>query len=494
MWTIKRARIPANYRVPALVAGVGALGLLVGYYGHGLKVSPSSTKTETRVVVAPSVPICTPHLHLVTDADYRGMTGIAEREWGGRAYLWRAIWEANPDIKNPNLIRVGQALMIPCLCDLVKTPAVKKTVKKYAKKVVRHVAPISVQPPAAPPCKPCEPATVPATPRIESPATAPNPPPTPAQTQTQTQTQTVIVNQPPAPAPVQVAPPTPAPAPQPVPKPLVPPAPAPIKPTAVIQPPTIPIPPQPKLLAWSVWNTIGQNPIEPGDNVDMVHGDAGIILGKVLKFQFEPFVAFDGVKDTKGYSWNNRAKVQAGFKFVRPLSHGVLEFGTAYAAERRFGVGLPAQTKTGLIGFTDWWFGWQQPTRHAVKRKFLTGALPGTFQGVVGNVSPFERNNLIGWIRADQGFTLTKVRGISLIPTATSLLTFDTDKKPWNNRYTYGGGLKIAFPWKSGILDFQGGYQCAKQYAGISMTGGSRCGPGFSMNFWTGGRKRIGGG
>jgi hypothetical protein len=281
---------------------------------------------------------------------------------------------------------------------------------------------------------------------------------------------------------------------------------APAKPTAEVKPPAPAIKPtrvpQSKMLVWSLWDSIGQNPIEPGDTVNMVHGDIGVVVGRIGKFQFEPFMSLDLVKDfPKGYPWNNRVIGKVGGKVVRPFSHGVVEFGIAYAAERRNGnASSPTQTKTGGILFSNGWFGWQQPTRHSVKRKLFTGALPGTFQWWGGNLSPFEKNkgdhfgNFMGTLRFDQGVTLAKIGGVSIIPTGRLQFGFDTYGNPWNNRYTYGGGLKVAIPWKSGVMDFQGGYYCATQYVGAPVAGGSRCGPGFSINFWTGGRKKLGGG
>ena len=72
---------------------------------------------------------------------------------------------------------------------------------------------------------------------------------------------------------------------------------------------------------------------------------------------------------------------------------------------------------------------------------------------------------------------------------------FDTDNHPWNNRYSYGAGLKVAAPWKSGVVSVQAGYICAKQYAGPVTVGtpSSYCGPGISLDFWGGLRKKIGG-
>ncbi|MFA6004114.1 MAG: LysM peptidoglycan-binding domain-containing protein, partial [Elusimicrobiota bacterium] len=48
--------------------------------------------------------------HKVADTDH--MWGLAKRYYGD-PYRWRAIAEANPDIKDPNLIYPGQVLNIP---------------------------------------------------------------------------------------------------------------------------------------------------------------------------------------------------------------------------------------------------------------------------------------------------------------------------------------------------------------------------------------------
>jgi hypothetical protein len=495
-----------KYTIPAVVAGALCF-VAAPWYCTSRKAAPTPVKKETvsAQVETASKPVCVPRKYVAVKGD--SLWKIAEREYGGRGYLYPLLSEVN-GLKNPNFIVVGQSLMIPCcLCDL--PPLTKKLVITITKKtttpkvkVAKVVAPIPVQSPVTQVEKVVvTPTPAPATPKVDL-VQAPRPPPVavvPTPTLAQTQTQNVVVvnvqKQPaPAPTPQPVAPqqtPLPTPAPKETPKAFVPP---PAKPVAEVKPPVIPIPPQPKLVVGSLWNTAGQNPIEPRDFVDMFHVDTGVVIITLPgKIQVEPYIGFNTVKDTKGYSWNNRVEGEAGIKFVRPFSHGVVEFGGAYAAERRFGTGSPSQTKTGVIGFTNGWFGWQQPTRHAAKRKILTGALPGTFQWRIGNISPFERNNLIGWMRMDQGFTLAKVKGVSLIPTTTFIETFDTDGNPWNRRYSYGGGLKVAIPWKTGTVSVQGGYMCAKQYSGAPMAGANNCGPSISLDFWTGARRRIGG-
>ena len=497
--------------LPVACFGAGVLSmLLVNYYNSGpeqKKASSVSTKNVQTVSQNESVVLaCTDRKYTILPEDRaRGLWGIAEKEYGGRGYLNLLIAERNnkqyPTLtENPNLIQVGWVLTISCcLCDLpalVNSPVVKKVTPKPT-----SVNVITPKPSPCPQCPklalptPCPECSKPVAqePKASSPE-APKPPPVP-EAKKQTQSQTVVVNAAP-PQPAVVQPPAPK-VETVVPKEtkvFIPPSPPAKQVTEVIKPPTIELPKPQHLFVGSAWNTFGQNPIEPGNFVNYSHIEAGYIIGSVGKFQIEPYVALNSVNDTRGYFWNNRVQGEGGLKVVRPFSHGVVEFGGAYAAERRFlNNGLPTQTKTGPIGFTNGWLGWHQPTARESRRKFLTGALPGTVQWRVGNISPFERNNLIGVARFDQGFTLAKVGRVSIIPTGSFQLGFDTDKNPWNNRYTYGGGLKVAIPWKSGVLDFRGEYQCATQYAGVAMAGGSRCGPGFSVNVWTGGRHKKGG-
>lgn len=478
------------YLIPAAAFCAGFLLMFLIHLGSGQKKAPvlkeQTVSTQETKTLPPQT--CVDRKYKVVPEDReRGLWGIAEKEYGGRGYLNRLVAEKSSKdypslVEKPGLIRVGWVLTIPCcLCDLPVLAAARLATPRP--KVIRTTVKVTTTKIPCPACpvveKPVTPSAPKPLPANVSPPEAPKPSPAPSQTQSQT---------------VVIAPAAPQPAATPVPAPAKPQevAPQPVPETPKPMARLVPQPP-PHLLVGSAWNSFGQNPIEPGNFVDYFHVDQGYIIGNIGKFQVEPYVGFNAVKDTKGFSWDNRIQGEAGLKLVRPFSHGVIEVGGAYAAERRFlNNGLPAQTRTGAIGFTNGWFGRDQPTRHESKRKLLPGTTPGTLQWRVGNVSPFEQNNLIGVVRADQGFTLAKVKGVSLIPTGIFQLGFDTDKNPWNNRYTYGGGVKIAIPWRAGVLDFQGVYQCATQYAGVGMAGGSRCGPGFSVNIWTGWRRRGG--
>jgi hypothetical protein len=245
--------------------------------------------------------------------------------------------------------------------------------------------------------------------------------------------------------------------------------------------------------SWSVWNALLTSPVEPGNFANYSHGDFGVVIARPGKFQVEPYVGLNLTKDTKGLPWNNKSQVEAGVKLVRPFANGEVTLNGAFAAENRAGgIGIPSQGKTAVIGYTTGWFGWSQPTAQDPKKKFLTGDFPRTIQWSVGNISPFEKNNLLAYVRVEQGVTLVKAKGISLMPTGWLQGVTDKDKNPWNNRLTYGLGLGFSKPFDKGVTNITAGYECASQYRGPAPAGVNNCGVTGRLTFWTGGRKKLG--
>jgi hypothetical protein len=243
----------------------------------------------------------------------------------------------------------------------------------------------------------------------------------------------------------------------------------------------------------SIWDSFGRSPIERGNQVNYFHIDQGIVLGQVGGMDLTPFVAFDATRDSQGFAWNNKTRSQAGLKLVKTFGKGVVDFGGAYAVEKRQEVrNVPAETKSAWIGFTTGWFGWDEPTRKEGEGLFASH--PGTAQWYAGNISPFEYRNLIAVGRVEQGVAVAKAVGVSFVPLVWGQAGFDSQNKPWNNRYIYGGGLKVALPWSRGVGDVQGGYECARTHDNHGVPiGSSMCGPTVKVDIWTGWRKKIGG-
>jgi hypothetical protein len=264
----------------------------------------------------------------------------------------------------------------------------------------------------------------------------------------------------------------------------------------------------------SLWNVVQTSPVERGNWIDYFHVDQGYVLGKFGRVQVGPYIAVNLTKDAYGRSWNNKIEGEVGFRATRFFWGGMDQVGGGYAVEKRFfpggfpdmqyqGVWPPPgatcqtcspghpskvlnQTKMNWIGFWEGWHGWQQPTDTPSGRMFLPGTFPGTVQYKVGNISPFERNNLIGVARVEQGFTLAQFNRFSFIPTAVFQAGYDTDGNAWNRRSLYGGMMKIRFPlWKASAFSIDGGYLCAKQYSGTPTYGTSGCGPSVGVTIWT---------
>lgn len=236
----------------------------------------------------------------------------------------------------------------------------------------------------------------------------------------------------------------------------------------------------------SAWNSLGTTPVEDGNWVNQFHLDQGIVLTQVGGVLVEPYVALNATVDTEGYTWNNKAKVEAGLKLSKPLPHGVVNMSVAYANERRE---KEMGSKSNLIFYNDAWFGWNQPSANKGDSSMT---LPGTIWWVMGNVSPFEKNNVIGLARAEQGVTVAKIGKVSLTPTGWGQAGFDSQDKPWNNRYTLGGGLKVSFPWRTGVLGIQGGYECTRYHGKAAVSSSATCGPAVKVDVWSGWRNISG--
>jgi hypothetical protein len=240
-----------------------------------------------------------------------------------------------------------------------------------------------------------------------------------------------------------------------------------------------------------MWNSFGFSPIERGNKVNYFHLDQGVIATVLPgKVQLIPYAAVNATKDTKGYTWDNKVKVEAGVKLVKASSFGMVSVGTAYARETRKGID-GNDSKSGLMAYTDGWMGWDQTTPGT--RTSLFSSLPGSGWFSVGNTSPFESGNVIGVVRAEQGVTLVKTKRLSLIPDAWGQVGFDSQGKPWNRRYLYGAGMKVSVPWSAGVLAVTAGYECAKEYGNSATSSSAMCGPRLSVDPWTGWRKKIGG-
>lgn len=474
-------------KITVLGIDIFLLGFITCFWWHGrseqvepvqITVAPAPAVAKTQVVTTPA---CESKTYTVPPKGDRinSLWRVAEQMYSGRVYLYPLIAEVN-GIEAPYVIHPGQVLTIPMsLCDL--SQLVKAPVESTRRTGVARVSsPVTMQKPAVVEV-PTGSSSAPASAPVQVAQTVPAPTTAPVASAPAIATPAVV----PTPAVSETAP---APASVAQTSNTVVSSVAPVRPRLEVQQTLGHVKPDlPLLTPGSTWNSFGTTPVESGNWINQFHFDQGIVLARPAGLNVEPYVALNVTQDSRGFSWNNKTKVEAGVKLAKPLSHGVMNVSLAYASERREAVdGRPSETRSGLTLFHDAWFGWDQPTNSSQRNYF--SATPGTVWWVVGNVSPFEKGNVIGLARAEQGVTAVKAGGISFIPTAWAQAGFDSKDNPWNNRYTLGGGLKIAIPWKTGTIGVQGGYECTQSYDQVASTSAT-CGPAVRMDFWTGWRR-----
>ena len=235
----------------------------------------------------------------------------------------------------------------------------------------------------------------------------------------------------------------------------------------------------------SVWNYLGTTPAERGNVIDYFHVDQGIVVGHVGTFEVTPYVAVNATKDTKDYSWDNRQEYEGGVKFVKFYNSGAINLGIAYGHESRNDSPNPSESRSALMVFTNGWFGYNAYDNPEEKHRFL-GA-PGSFAYTVGNVSPFERNDILAVARLEQGLTFAKVGNMAVNLQYWGQVSADTKGYDWNNRLINGVGLRGSLPFgKNATLQITAGYECDQSLF-------NNCGPIISLNLWDGWRNDKGG-
>ncbi len=489
-------------KIPFYIIGALFLAAVVGflacYYGgyspYAVKALAPVEKVATTPVVTPppappASPVCVDKKHTVLRGE--SLWRIAGQEYGGRNYMWQLIAEKN-NVEGPKfVIQPDQVLTIPMvLCDLGQLPVKAKVVAPVQTRKVAKVvsAPAKVVAKTEPLVRSVvvDKAEAPKAPIAQSTSV-----PTPAPASAPTTPAPVAQPAPVAPVEVKVeAPKTEVKVEQPV--------------SVVVMPPQVsvtstPLPALPvsrstdipflRTASWSAWNSTIRAPIEPDNTVNYFHADLGFNLAQFGKgVNLTPYVAVNTANDTQGLPWDNKLQVELGMKISKIFGNGIVDLGGAYGIENRQG----GESRSGFFAYTSGWFAHDTPTRSS--RNSLFSSTPGSAWWKVGNFSPFEHNNILAVGHAEQGFTLAKVKSISLIPEAWARASFDTKNYIWNNRYIYGGGLKVGVPWNTGILSITGGYECVKTHDSHGRPiGNTVCGPKVDFDIWTGGRFKTGG-
>jgi hypothetical protein len=179
----------------------------------------------------------------------------------------------------------------------------------------------------------------------------------------------------------------------------------------------------------SLWGSINNVPAE-NDNVQFsLYAERDYQHYRAEKLSFSSFIDGTISADSKGYDWNNKLLVRFGGKLKYQLGssgHAALRFGAA--VEHRF---KTSTTDAAAFMAAEYWLGWGYGTK-----------FPGSSWGVVGNTSPSEKGNVIAMINIEQGMFVQQVSSGSVVPFVEARITRDTDKYDWNNKNSYGIGVK----------------------------------------------------
>lgn len=220
----------------------------------------------------------------------------------------------------------------------------------------------------------------------------------------------------------------------------------------------------------SAWSVVGNvSPVEKGNLISSSHVEQGITLFNKDSVSAIPYISLSPTFDTKGYDWNNRLLSNVGLKLVKRFDNGMVSTSLGYANETRFKSG---SSDSAPFLRADTWFGWRGEGQQ----------YPGSVWGVVGNISPVERGNVIGVVHLEQGLVAHRFdSGLTLIPFVEATLSRDSKKYDWNNRQVLGVGVKLSNPDPSCGCEIALSYQNEHRSSGTSAKNVS-----LVMKFWFG--------
>lgn len=197
--------------------------------------------------------------------------------------------------------------------------------------------------------------------------------------------------------------------------------------------------PQAVLADGSVWGSIQSSPVEDDNVIGTLYGEKSYQVWKKDQLSLSPFVSGTLVTDTKGYDWNNKVAVRIGGKLNYELGAGVLTLRAGAAHEHLY---KADRSYTAPFLSAEYWVGWGYGT-----------STPGSSWGVLGNISPSEKGNVIAMAHVEQGFLAFNAGGGRVTPFVDLTIARDTKDFDWNNKEVYGLGVKYLYPVGKGSFN-----------------------------------------
>lgn len=226
--------------------------------------------------------------------------------------------------------------------------------------------------------------------------------------------------------------------------------------------------------AWSALGNI--DPTDKGNTISESYVEQGLVVKEFgADYSLEPFVSFGITRDISGRDYNNRQVYQIGAKVNKLITSQNEKFEAVfsaiggYAYEQRRDVG----SKGGFFGEGLYWMGWNLGSR-----------FPGSGWGAIGNLSPVEKNNLIGVTDTEQDYRLAHLgKYVTLLPYGNLALQKDTAGYDWENYVRYGGGAKLLlFPTSHANTELLAGYVRENRFKSDRSAGGFQ----VQLRLWLG--------
>ena len=229
------------------------------------------------------------------------------------------------------------------------------------------------------------------------------------------------------------------------------------------------------------WTSVGNlSPIEHNNFYVQSYAEqsAAVFATYSGSITVTPFVGLGLVLDTKGYEWNNKIQPKVGVKINKYFRKGVVSIGSAYSYEDRFN----GFHSSGLTLFAQDWFGWQ-PVAEKSSR------FPGSSWMEVGNLSPVETGNIIGLGYVTQGVVAKRFSRATLVPYVEATIFRDSKGFDWENKATFGSGVKAVFPHGGVYTEVGAAYLHENRFQSGQSAGGLSVFTNFSFNWNLLGRK-----
>jgi len=232
----------------------------------------------------------------------------------------------------------------------------------------------------------------------------------------------------------------------------------------------------------SFWLSTGNvGPVERGNVVTQANIEQGVTVWQRGNWFAIPFVSAGMTADTAGYEWNDRHPAQVGMKMVWRVPGGAVQGGAGLMFEREPITGEDRH----LSAFVSYWSGWA--AEGVAQRGSSFRGFPGHVSAASGLMTGRDPDNWMTRIDGQQGIAIFRNRVMTAVPYGAGVVTFDTKRRPWENRVTLDAGFKLLRTFVGGVVE--GGVAERRQYT--VLTGDVSTGPVVYVNLWIGWNPRT---